>query len=207
MKYLFFLLFPTLLSAQEITKDSSYTELVAGKYYAVRQVEYETGDQQTTKTLLGTSDQVYTDATNRFSNGAQSMATDAAFISNFAKRLTEIIRENTSLKTLIGKSPLDTLQAKNLPVFTAAGWTIKEPTGARDVVFSVNGAGQMKYKVGTDALKNCTLFGLWVVRLNNYPTTGTNTDLFRKQNGNYGDLLGNFVLKKPPSGTFILKKK
>ena len=110
-------------------------------------------------------------------------------------RITEIIREGAAAKTLLGASPMDTLQARRITPFLAPGWTVKNGT-VTAIIFSVTAQGQFRYKLGTDAIKNAVLLGD-IIRLRNYAATAEDVDLYIGDNGNYTDILKRYVLRKP----------
>ena len=187
--------------AQEITKDSTAIELIGGKYYSARYLEYENGNTQTIKTIIGsgTTLDVFNQSLNTFRQRTSSMATDAVLASGIPKSLTEIKRQNDAIKTLLGKSPLDTIQAREIATYLAPGWTMKTAGVATpvDVVFSVLANGQMRHNLGS-APRNVTFFGD-AMRLHNFPNSGATTDFFRLQNGNFTTLDRAYILRRPGS--------
>ncbi len=199
MKYLIliFLSVPFFLFGQEATKDSLVIVSTGGGNFEEAQfVEYSNGAKHETHTPIGTAIDVANKKQAEWTRKTLTMASDARFILTFQKRITEIKRENNTIKALTGISPLDTIQALLVSPFLEAGWTLKADTVTRPMVFSVNGSGAFRHKVGTDAAKGADLF-YDIIRLNNYPTTGVNTDLYKKNNGNYADLSGRYLLRRP----------
>jgi hypothetical protein len=181
-----------------IVKDSTYTITVNGKFSQAHYIEYEDGSTSLTVSPGLTADETYTAKLQEFESAAGTMANDVRHVSGFSKRLTELKRQNDAIKTLTGKSPLDTIQSRQIFDYLVAGWSIKENGAvARDVVFTVTAGGQMRYKIGSDAVKNVTLFGD-AMRLNNYGT-GIDADLFKLQNGNFVDAIRRVILRKPGS--------
>lgn len=184
---------------QEITKDSSFIELIGGKYYQTRYVERDNGNVEITKALMGagTDTDAFNAALQNVRQSVRTMANDAAFVSQFPKQLTEIKRQNDATKILLGKSPLDTIQAREIATYLAPGWTMKTSgvSTPADVVFSVTANGQMRHNLGT-APRNVTFFGD-AMRLHNFPNSGATTDFFRLQSGNFTTLDRAYILRRP----------
>lgn len=202
MKVILFILcmvFAGVISAQtgEIVKDSSYTVASAGKFIQARYVEYEDGSSVTTTLPALTADELLLKKKSEIEQHVLAMSKDVAYVSFFRRNLTEIKRKADAMKALTGKSPLDTIQAIGIAIYTVPGWTIVESgAAARDVVFTVTAQGVMRYKIGNDAAKPVWFFGN-AMRLNNHLGTGNDTDLFRLENGNFVDATRRNVLRRP----------
>ena len=203
MKNTIFLFLLCSLSAfsQEITKDSTSIERVNGLYFSARYVEYDNGNAQTTRTIIGngTAEDAFNVVLSDFKSKAKTMANDAVFVSQFPKQFTELIRQNAAIKTLLGKSPLDTIQAREIATYLAPGWTLKVDgvTTPIDVVFTVTQAGQMRHNLGT-APRNVT-FADDIIRFHNYPAANDKTDFYKGKNGNFVTLDRKYILRKPGS--------
>jgi len=196
-----FLLCSLFAQAQEVSKDSIAIEQVNGLYFSARYVEYDNGNAQTTRTIIGdgTAAAVFSQNLALLRIQSESMASQAEDVSKFPKRLTEIKRQSDAIKTLLNKSPLDTIQAAQIATYIAPGWTMKTNGVSTpvDVVFSVTAGGQMRHNLGNTP-RNVTYFGD-AMRLHNFPSSGINTDFFRVQNGNFVTLDRAYILRKPGS--------
>jgi hypothetical protein len=204
MKYILFVLcmvFAGAISAQtgEVVKDSSYTVSSAGKFIQARYIEYEDGSSVTTTQPAFTADELLLKKKSEIEQLTSAMAKDVAYVSFFRRNLTEIKRQSDAMKVLTGKSPLDTIQANSVAIYTVSGWTIVESgAAARDVVFTVTAQGVMRYKIGSDAAKPVWFYGS-AIRLKNHIGTGIDTDLFRLENGNFVDATRSNILRRPGS--------
>ena len=184
---------------QDVTKDSTAIELISGKYYSVKYTEYDNGNDSRVRTIIGdgTASAVFSQTLNTFRQQSATMANDAVFVSGFTKALTEIKRQNADVKTLIGMSPLDSIQAAEIATYLLPGWTLKTDGVATptDIVFSVLANGQMRHNLGT-APRNVTFYGSQI-RLHNFPSANKNTDLHKAQNGNFVSVDRNYILRRP----------
>lgn len=204
MKKILFILcmvFARLSAAQtgEIVKDSSYMVAFSGKFIQARYVEYEDGSSVTTTQPALTADELLQKKKAEYEQHVSTMAKDVAYVSLFKRSLTEIKRQADAIKTMTGKSPLDTIQANLIEIYTVPGWTIVENGAtARDIVFTVTAQGVMRYKIGSDAAKPVWFYGS-AMRLKNHIGTGIDTDLFRLENGNFVDATRSNILRRPGS--------
>ncbi len=204
MKSILFILcmvFAGLISAQtgDIVKDSSYTVASAGKFIQARYVEYKDGSSVTTTQPALTADELLQKKKSEYEQQVYTMAKDVAYVSFFKRSLTEIKRQADAIKTMTGKSPLDTIQANLISIYTVPGWTIVENgSAARDIVFTVTAQGVMRYKIGSDAAKPVWFYGS-AMRLKNHIGTGIDTDLFQLENGNFVDATRSNILRRPGS--------
>jgi hypothetical protein len=198
MKYLilFFLSVPSFLFGQEVTKDSTYITINGGTVRESRVVEYANGLEDPIHGAPETFVNYAARKQAEWTRKTLRIASDARAAMKWQKELTEIRRENADIEAATGISPLDTIMALLAAPFLEAGWVLRQDTANRNVVFSVNASGNFRHKVGNDATKAATLY-YGVVHLNNYPATGTDTYLYEKTNGNYSNVSGTIVLRKP----------
>lgn len=203
-----FLFFASLISAQEVTKDSTYFEQINGKYFSVRQIELENGSVTITKNIVGdgSADDLFNITIGNFEQKTLTLSRDAAIVSLFPKSLTEIVRQNALVKTLTLKSPLDTIQARNIAAYLLPGWTLKTAgiANPQDVTFTVTAGGQMRHSLGVTP-RNVTFFG-YAMRLHNFPAAGQTVDLFQLKNGNFVTLDRNYILRRPGSNQQSINK-
>lgn len=185
--------------SQEITKDSTAIELFGGKYYSVKYTEYDNGNGGFVRTIIGdgSANAVFSQTLTVFRQQSETMANDAVYVAGFTKSLNEIKRQNAAIKTLIGMSPLDSIQAADIAEYLASGWTLKTDGVATptDVVFSVLANGQMRHNLGT-APRNVTFYGSQI-RLHNFPSASINTDLHRAKSGNFMSADRRYILRRP----------
>ena len=196
IKTLIFILLPFVAISQRYTVlDTSYTVNAGGVFFEVRDVTYSTGEQTTSKTLIGDTATYFNANLTRFQDEARRMATLAQQVFNMGKRLNDLKKENDKILTATGRDILDTITIRNLIDFTASGWIIRD-TSNKSMAFSVNANGQFRYQIQGQATRNAFLFGD-AITLNNYLGTGKDLFLFKTESGNYRNREGTILLRKP----------
>jgi hypothetical protein len=202
MRYIIlFLLFPLFAFGQtEITSDSSYIKNTAGLWCRVTVLKYDNGGTDIFERLIGDTATLYNQAVDGIRNATSSMAVDASYTSGFKKRVTTMLKESDEILAKAGKSPADSIEAKDLAQFLEPGWTIKTSTGSTAITFNKTAAEKLRYQNVTTTNRQCELLGS-VIRLKDYPTTGTNVDFFRSPNGRRWTSLNRDYQLLPPGGT------
>lgn len=183
-KTLFLLLFPIFLSAQngEPVSDSSWIEKTGNLFYGVRLSVYADGAESRTKTLIGDTAALVTAMKDRLTSKSATMAVDVRYVSTYRKAFTGLIRESNDVLAMTGIDPQKQVQDEYAAPFLIAGWTIKREGTTDPVEFTVNAQGNLRYSVNGAATKAGQLLGN-ALRLKNYPTTGTDTDVYPLPNG------------------------
>lgn len=199
-KALIFLLLitPFLLSAQngEPTGDTSYLVQQGANFYEIRTTFYPDGEEITMKDFIGDTARLVQGMKDRITSKAASLAIDVSYTSTAKKQLTGLIREANAVLTLTGIDPMQGVQDENSAPFLADGWTIRRDDVTSPVVFTVNAQGNLRYAVNGGATKAANLFGR-VIRLRNYPSNGTDTDMFQMRGGNFVNLDRSTVMRPP----------
>lgn len=196
IKVLILTLLPLSAFAQRYTVlDTAYTVNTGGVFFEVRDVTYSTGEQATTKTLIGDTATYFNANFNRFQDEARRMAIVAQAVFNMGKRLNDLKKENDKILTATGRDILDTITTRNAIEFTASGWTIRD-TSAKSISFLVNASGQLRYQIQGQASRNAFLFGD-AITLNNYMGTGKDLFVFKTESGNYRNREGTIIVRKP----------
>lgn len=196
---LLFLATTSTAQSGEPVSDTSYLVLQAGKFFEVKTSTYQDGSELTTKNLIGDT-LALVDATKaRLTSNAATMAVDVRHVSQFRKRFTTLLREATAVQTLTGIDPQKAVQDEFSAPFLIAGWTVKRDGATSDVEFLVNAQGALRYSVAQGATKSALLIGN-ALRLKNYPSNGTDTDMFVLQNGVWVDATRSVILR-PPGNT------
>lgn len=197
--FLFFLIFlPALLPAQkDIVTDSTWITSSGGKFYENHIVRYSTGEEDGGyKRLLGDTAQVLSRNITRIEQQAELLANDARVVMEFPAKIKELIRSDAAISALLGQSPIDSLRRKYSAPLVDSSWTIRSGGQARDIVFSVNAQGGLRYKIDTLQTRNAVVLG-GVLRLNNY-LGGDDMPLYKVRDGFYASIDKGIVLK--PAG-------
>ena len=196
IKILIFILLPFSAFAQRYTVlDTSYTVNTGGVFFEVHDVTYSTGEQSTTKTLIGDTATYFNANFNRFQDEVRRMAVIAQSAFNMGRRLGDLKKENDKILSATGRDILDTIAARNAIQFTASGWTIRD-TSAKSIAFSVNASGQLRYQIQGQTARNAFLFGD-AITLNNYLGTGKDLFVFKTESGNYRNREGTILVRQP----------
>ena len=195
------LLFPILAaSAQKtVTVDSSYITNVAGIFFEVKVVQYSNGEGQTTTTVLGDTATVIQRYQSSIRSQAQGMANDIKSVYRFNRRVTELIRQGNEVQTRFGTNPVRLIQNQVASDLTDNSWVVLTDT-TRNVTFTVNAQGQLRYQVQGFTTRNATTLGDVIV-LRNFQNTGTDVTLYRdSERGQwYTNATNTVVLRVPGS--------
>lgn len=195
---IFFLLSPFFLAAQngEPVSDTSYLVKQGVQFFEVKTSTYQDGSELTTKTLIGDTAALVQATRDRITSKAATMAVDIRFVSTFKKQITTLVRESNDVLALTGIDPQKAVQDEHSAPFLIAGWTIKRDGTTDPVAFTVNGQGNLRFSVNGAATKAGQLFGN-ALRLKNYPSNGTDTDMYRLPNGVYVNADRSVILRPP----------
>jgi len=184
MKYaLLFLFFPFFAFGQnDVVSDSTYIKWESGAWYRVSSQAFSNGDISIRQTFIGDTIALYNGAVDGIRNSTASMAVDANYTSGFPKRVKSILNENDEIVAKAGLSPQDSIEAKDLEQFLAPGWTVKNGSGTTVITFNKTGQDKLRYQYVTTTNRQTDLLGN-VIRLRDFPTTGTNTEFYKSPNG------------------------
>ena len=167
-------------------------------YYEVIRSTDDNGNYTETAALVGPAPALAADQADKIEAKMTDLANAAFAVSYAGKRITEQKAFDATITTLTGISPLALIQARHATFLLTPGWTIDPGTGFVSLVFTINAQGALRYSVNGAATKQANVYGN-VIRLNNYPATGTDTDFFRNEDGGRYFSLPNraIVIKKP----------
>ena len=167
-------------------------------YFEVVTTDYDDESQTAVKTRVGPVAQLVGDQADKSQRAADELAQSSRVVSRAKTTITELNNVDASITTLTGQSPLKVIQDRNQNFLTASGWQIDEGAGFVSLVFTVNAQGALRYSVNGGTTKGATMYGS-IIRLNNYPVTGTNTDFHKAEGGKRYNALPNkvFTIKAP----------
>lgn len=196
---IFLLILPALLPAQkEITTDSTWITNAGGLFYENHITRYSTGEEEGGyKRLLGDTAQVLSKYTTRIEQQAELLSNDARVVMEFPAKIKQLIRLDGAITALLGSSPVDSLRRKYAASLVDSSWTIRSGGQARDIVFSVNAQGVLRYKIDTLPTRSAVILG-GVLRLNNYLGSTDDVPLYKVRDGFYATIDKGIVLK--PAG-------
>lgn len=185
MKYTFlFLLCSLFAQAQTTTVTKTFVKSADSTNYfeVVRETNDVTGAWSEHATLVGPASALSNDQADKIEQRMQTLANAAFTVSYTSKRINEEKAVAATILALTGISPLAVIQARYKDRLLTAGWTIDPGTGFVPLVFTENAQGVLRYSVNGAATKAADVYGN-IIRLNNYPSNGTDTEFFRNEDG------------------------
>jgi hypothetical protein len=179
---------------QTITK--SFILAPNGVYYmeVTRETNDATGTYYESGVIVGPLAQISSDQADKIEGRMNRIANSAYVVSYTNREINEQKSIAASIATLTGVSPLKVIQDRYQAFLTANGWTIDPGTGYVPIVFTVNAQGVLRYSVNGAATKAAEIFGN-IIRLNQYPAAGTDTDFYRSEDGGVYFSLPNRAVK------------
>lgn len=195
---LLLLFFPLILVAQtgEPVSDTSYFVKQGSLFYEVKTLTYKDGSEQTFKTLIGDTATLIIAARDRLTSKAATFAVDAQFTSKFRRQFTDVLRDADAVKALTGQDPQKAIQDEFSEPFLSGDWTVKRDGITSTVTFTLNAQGNLRYAINAGATKQAVLIGR-ALRLKNYPSNGTDTDVYQLPGGAWINLDRTVVLRHP----------
>lgn len=197
---IFFLLFTASLSAQELTNDSTYINWESGAWYRVTILQYDNGASDIFKRIIGDTSALFNSAVDGIRTRTSALANDVSFVSNYGKQVKSLLRESDEIALKAGKNPADSIEAKDTEPFLASGWQIRFNGVNTPITFNKTAAGKLRYQYTTTTNRQTDLMGA-VIRLRDFPTSGTTTDFYRFPNGKRWVNLDRSYQLIPPGGS------
>jgi len=196
MKNLTFIFLLCSLSAQAQNITKSFVLSSDGvNYLEVTRTTAEDGLSYTeTATLVGPLSAISADQADKIEARITALANAAFVVSYTKKRIAEEKTVSDTILAQTGTSPLKVIQDRYKDRLLTPGWTIDPGTGFVPIVFTVNVSNNLRYSVNGAATKAADVYGN-IIRLNNYPATGTDTDFFRSEDGGQFFSLPNRAMK------------
>jgi hypothetical protein len=192
-----FAIFPLLSFGQSIvTKDSTWQAGESGKFFAFRLTEYANGESVQTKTLIGDTATVFNNALKSSLNEGYRMATVAYEARDFDKTIKGVLAQSDSVLQMTGMNVSDTMTAMFAPALVAQGWVLQESGLTRDITFTVNSNGSLRYQIAGFAQRGATIIAN-TMRLNNFKDSGQSLDVFRAPGGNFFSIDNRVKIKFP----------
>lgn len=192
---LFILFFPAFLTAQEVTRDTSYLTNSGGNFFNVNRIEYDNGAYSETSTLVGDTLAVLSLYANKIANEANQYAA-AAVIAMRAQSATAVLAKlDTVMAERLARSPITAIMDSYEREFLQGTWEIVNGGVATSVTFprlSTNKRIRLLPAGGT--ARTMIIYGN-MLRLVGYPVSGNNT-LFKVKEGRWGNLTRTIILRR-----------
>lgn len=194
MKILFFLLLSLGVSAQETVSDTTYLTNTLGVFYENNRVVYADGRTITTTTPIGDTLTALNVFVERYNSKVNTLAADVKVVRQYRGVTSQILKDDASILAVLGKSPLKQLQdtyANQL----LGDWALQSPGNANvNIKFTINASGQLRYLVTGSTSKQAIVLSQQCVKLNSYPSSGNNIDLFQINSKRWSDANGRTLL-------------
>lgn len=192
---LFFLLLALQISAQEITKDTSYLTNSGGNFFNVSRVEYENGAYSEISTLIGDTLSVLSLYVNKISNEANRYAAAATIAMRAQSATASLSKLDTIMTAKLLRSPITSIMDSYEREFLVGSWQIISsgiPTSVTFPRLSTNKRIRLLPSGGT--ARTMLIYGN-MLRLTNYPVSGNNT-LFKVREGRWENLTRTIILRR-----------
>lgn len=153
-------------------------------YYEVTTTTDENGNYHTDGLSVGPLAGLAADQADKIEAKILSLA-QAAYTVSYANKDIKVIEKSDSLiNAIAGVSPLKKIQDRYQAALLTPGWTIDQGAGLgfQALVFTINAQGNLRYSIAGAATKPANVYGA-AIRLNNYPSTGINTDFWLGEDG------------------------
>lgn len=194
MKVLFFLLLSLGVSAQETVSDTTYLTNTLGVFYENNRVVYADGKTVPTSTPIGDTLTTLNTFVERYNSKVNTLANDVKVVRLYRGVTSQILKDDASITSVLGKSPLKQLQdtyAEQL----LGDWTLQSPGNAdTNIKFTINASGQLRFLVTGSTSKQAVILSQQCVKLNSYPSSGNNIDLFQVNSKRWSDANGRTLL-------------
>lgn len=166
-------------------------------YFDNRVVTYSDGTVHTFKNYVGDVDALLGAYEGRIIQRAAEYATAAQKTATSAAGITEALAWAASVDTATsGDDPIQQLHLKHESDLEASGWQIDDGGGALSLAFTVDGNGDCTYAI--DGGSSFTAYYMVnAIRLEDYPSGGTDTDFFVQEDGNFMVVDGSIEITTP----------
>lgn len=192
---LFFLLLSLQISAQEVTKDTSYLTNSGGNFFNVTRIEYSDGAYSENKALVGDTSAILSLYVNKISTEANQYASAAVIAMKAQSATAQMAKLDTIISAMLLRSPITSIMDSYEREFLQGTWEIRFGGVNTSVTFprlSTNKRIRMLPKGGT--ARTMLLYGN-MMRIVNYPVTGPQT-LFKIREGRWENLTRTIVLRR-----------
>ena len=203
MKHILLLLlfaFATSMQAQEVTSDSTYLSWENSAWFRVTTLTYSNGNTDVLKRFIGDTATLYSQNVDRIRSQTATLATDVSTTSAYGGQVGKLLRESDEILARIGRSPADSIEADDAAAFLVPGWTIRSAAATTPITFNQTNAKKLRYQNVTATNRQTDLIGA-VIRLRDFPTSGTITDFYRVPNGRRWVNLDRIFQLIPPGGS------
>lgn len=192
---LFILFFPAFLTAQEVTRDTSYLTSSGGNFFNVNRVEYDNGAYSEVSTLIGDTLSILSLYVNKISSEANQYASAAVIAMRAQSAMAKLAKLDTVMTARLARSPITAIMDSYEREFLEGSWQVVNsgvPTAVTFPRLSTNKRIRLLPQGST--ARTMIIYGN-MLRLVNYPVTGNNT-LFKVKEGRWENLTRTIILRR-----------
>lgn len=192
---LLFIILPALLSAQGITKDTSYLTNSGGNFFNVTRIEYDNGAYSENSVLVGDTTATLSLYVNQIANEAQKYSSAAVVAMRAQAAAATLAKLDTLITARLLRSPITSIMDSYEREFLEGSWQIQFGGTNTAVTFPrLSTNGRIRLLPAGSTARTLLIYGN-MLRLVNYPVAGPNT-LFKVRNGRWENLTRTIVLRK-----------
>lgn len=203
MKYaILFLFLPLFAFAQqrEVASDTSYFAWYPDGWYLTFQTNYVSGHPTFGHTFYGDTSAAYAQLKDGIQNATAGRAVDVSTVSLYGRRNKEDLRLSDEFLAKAGISVVDSIEAQNSEPFLQAGWVMKSAGVEVPILFNTTATKRLRYQYNSTTNRQTDLMGS-VIRLRDFPITGSTSDFYRDPTGRRWVTLDRLYILIPPGGS------
>lgn len=196
MKHLFlFLLLPLFVSAQDVTKDTSYLINSGGNFFNVTRIEYDNGAYSENSTLVGDTASVVSLYANSIASQAQQYSSAAVIAMRAQSVSASLLKLDTMATQRLLQSPLTSVMNSYEREFLQGDWEVQYNSTNTPVTFPrLQSNKRIRIMPAGGSARTFLIFGT-MARMVNYPVSGINI-LFKVRDGRWENITRTIVLRR-----------
>lgn len=192
---LFILFFPAFLTAQEVTRDTSYLTSSGGNFFNVNRVEYDNGAYSEVSTLIGDTLSILSLYVNKISSEANQYASAAVIAMRAQSATATLAKLDTVMTERLARSPITAIMGSYEREFLDGSWQITSGGTTTAVTFPRLSTNKRIRLLPTGSTARTLIIYGNMLRIVNYPLTGNN-NLFKVKDGRWENLTRTIVLRR-----------
>lgn len=192
---LFILFFPAFLTAQEVTRDTSYLTSSGGNFFNVNRVEYDNGAYSEVSTLIGDTLSILSLYVNKISSEANQYASAAVIAMRAQSAMAKLAKLDTVMTARLARSPITAIMDSYEREFLDGSWQITSGGTTTAVTFPRLSTNKRIRLLPTGSTARTLIIYGNMLRIVNYPLTGSN-NLFKVKDGRWENLTRTIVLRR-----------
>ncbi len=183
------------MSAQEVTRDTSYLTNSGGNFFNVNRIEYENGAYSETSTMIGDTLAVLSLYANKISIEANQYASAAVVAMRAQAATATLAKLDTVMTARLARSPITSVMDSYEREFLTGSWQIVNSGVRTSVTFPrLSTNKRIRLLPQGSSARTMLIYGN-MLRLVNYPVSGNNT-LFKVREGRWENITRTIILRR-----------